>query len=88
MAPTVSESRSGQGRQRPPRTSHEAPGSSAESKQVLTVSEAANFLGISRTLAYDLVAKEQLPAVRLGRRIVVPARALDALLAAATAKRA
>ena len=46
----------------------------------MTVEEAAQALGISRTLAYELVARHQLPSVRLGRRIVVPRRALEALL--------
>jgi len=47
---------------------------------VLSVSEAALMLGISRTLAYELVARHQLPFLRLGRRIVVPRRALEHLL--------
>jgi excisionase family DNA binding protein len=46
----------------------------------MTVDEAAQALGISRTLAYELVAGHQLPSVRLGRRILVPGRALEALL--------
>jgi excisionase family DNA binding protein len=46
----------------------------------LTVEEAARVLGISRTLAYDLVTRGELPVVRLGRRIVVPRRALESLL--------
>ena len=50
----------------------------------LTVEEAARLLGISRALGYELVARGQLPSVRLGRRIVVPRRALDALLDAAS----
>ena len=50
----------------------------------LTVEEAAQLLGISRALGYELVARGQLPSVRLGRRIVVPRRALDALLDAAS----
>ena len=50
----------------------------------LTVEEAACLLGISRALGYELVARGQLPSVRLGRRIVVPRRALDALLDAAS----
>lgn len=45
---------------------------------VLTVGEAATALGISR--AYELVARHELPAVRLGRRIVVPRRALEQLI--------
>jgi len=54
--------------------------------QVLTVSQAAEALGISRTLAYELVARSELPSVRLGRRIVVPRRVVDALLASALAQ--
>ncbi len=42
----------------------------------LSVEEAA-LLGISRDLAYDLVARAELPSVRLGRRLVVPRRALE-----------
>ena len=50
----------------------------------LTVTEAAEVLGISRTLAYALVARGELPSLRMGRRIVVPKRALEALLEAAS----
>lgn len=52
-----------------------------EEPLALTVEEAARLLGISRTLAYESVARGDLPAVRLGRRIVVPRRALEQLLA-------
>jgi excisionase family DNA binding protein len=47
---------------------------------VLSVTEAAGLLGISRGLAYELVARGELPSLRLGRRIVVPRRALESLL--------
>jgi excisionase family DNA binding protein len=50
---------------------------------VVTVSEAAHLLGISRTHAYELVARGELPHVRLGRRIVIPRHALSALLGVA-----
>jgi excisionase family DNA binding protein len=50
----------------------------------LTVEEAAQLLGISRALGYELVARGELPSIRLGRRIVVPRRALDAMLDAAS----
>src|SRR5579863_7892090 len=43
---------------------------------VVTVPEAAALLGISRGLAYELAARGELPVVGLGRRIVVPRRAL------------
>jgi excisionase family DNA binding protein len=47
---------------------------------VLSVTEAAEVLGISRTLAYDLVARRELPSLRLGGRIVIPRRPLERLL--------
>lgn len=52
-------------------------------KQVLTVPEAAEALGISRSLAYELVARNDIPAVRLGRRIVVPRQAINEILSSA-----
>lgn len=45
----------------------------------LSVTEAAELLGISRALAYELVARGELPSVRLGRRVVVPRVALLAM---------
>jgi excisionase family DNA binding protein len=44
------------------------------------VAEAGQVLGVSRSYAYELVRQGQLPCMRLGRRIVVPVRALEALL--------
>ena len=55
-----------------------------EERLTLTVDEAAQALGISRALAYELIARDELPSLRLGRRIVVPRRALEVLLAQAT----
>lgn len=46
----------------------------------LSVEQAAAVLGVSRAFAYTLVRTGQLPSVRLGRRIVVPTRALERLL--------
>ena len=56
-----------------------------DGRLVLSVTEAAGLLGISRGLAYELVARGELPSLRLGRRIVVPRRALEALLEAEVA---
>jgi len=50
----------------------------------MTVSQAAVILGISRSSAYECVRVGSIPSIRLGRRIVVPRGALDALLASAT----
>jgi excisionase family DNA binding protein len=46
----------------------------------MTASEAAEVLGISRALAYELVARGKIPAIRLGRRIVVPTKRLEELV--------
>lgn len=50
---------------------------------VLSVEDAAYLLHISRGLAYELVAGGELPAIRLGRRILIPRVALEELLGAA-----
>ena len=54
-----------------------------EERLVWTVEEAARLLGISRAHAYDLVARDELPHLRLGRRLVVPKHAIEALFARA-----
>ena len=48
---------------------------------VWTVEQAGQFLGVSRAHAYEMVARGEIPHLRLGRRIVVPKSALAALLA-------
>ena len=52
-----------------------------DTRLTLTVEQAAVVLGISRGLAYELAARGELPCLRLGRRLVVPRHALEALLA-------
>jgi len=47
---------------------------------VVSVGEAATLLGISRAHAYELVARGELAHIRLGRRLVVPRRAIDELI--------
>jgi excisionase family DNA binding protein len=47
----------------------------------LTVNEAANMLGISRGLAYQMVKMGKIPSVRFGKRVLVPRSALEKLLA-------
>lgn len=49
----------------------------------LSVGQAASALGISRALAYELVRRGELPQLRLGRRIVIPRRAIVRLVEAA-----
>lgn len=49
-------------------------------RMTLTIEEAAALLGISRALAYELVKRGELPSLRLGRRLVMPRKALEAFL--------
>jgi excisionase family DNA binding protein len=42
----------------------------------LTVEQAAKVLGISRSTAYELVHTGDIPSLRFGRRIVIPAAKL------------
>ena len=51
-----------------------------DERLVYTVSEAGELLGISRAFAYELVARGELPVIRLGRRRLVPKVALLALV--------
>ncbi len=57
-----------------------------DSPMLLTVPETARLLRISRNLAYELVARGELPAVRLGRVIRIPRRELDDWLEKSAAK--
>ncbi len=45
-----------------------------------TVAEAARLLGISRNSAFSAARTGALPAIRIGRRLLVPRRALERLL--------
>lgn len=47
---------------------------------VLSVRQAAAALGVSKGLVYELIARGELPALRLGRRVVVPTKALLAFV--------
>jgi excisionase family DNA binding protein len=49
-------------------------------KLVLTVQETAEALGVSDDLVYELTAQGVLPCLHLGRRRVIPRRAVDLLI--------
>jgi excisionase family DNA binding protein len=49
-------------------------------RQGYSVEEAAELLGVGRTLAYQAIARNEIPHVRIGRRVIVPARALERFL--------
>jgi excisionase family DNA binding protein len=52
----------------------------SEQTLTLSVEEAARLLGISPGLAYELVHRGELAAIRLGRRILVPRHAIESLV--------
>lgn len=62
------------------RTAPQAVPTGAE-RLTLTVEEAATSLGISRASAYEAVGRGDIPAIRIGRRILVPRAALERFLA-------
>jgi excisionase family DNA binding protein len=51
----------------------------------LTVEEAGTLLGISRALAYEAGNREDIPSIRIGRRILVPKAAIQRLVGATAA---
>lgn len=56
----------------------------SEGKLVMSVESASKALGISRATGYMLVATGRLPAIRISdRRIIIPRKAIDDLLASA-----
>ena len=57
------------------------PRTDAQQPMLLTVTEAARLLRISRNLCYELIAQKQLPHIRLGRRILLPRYGLEQWIA-------
>ena len=56
------------------------PDDARELRIVLTVPEAARALGLGRNQAYAAVRRGELPAIRVGRRLLVPLAALERLV--------
>lgn len=52
---------------------------------VLSVAEAAEALGVSDDLVYELTERGELPCLRFGRRKVIPRRAIELLVESAVA---
>ncbi len=46
-------------------------------KKLLTVSEAADLLGLGRSKAYELVMRGELKSIQIGRARRIPVTALD-----------
>jgi excisionase family DNA binding protein len=55
-------------------------GDALQGPLVVSVTEAARILGISRAHAYELARIGELPVIRLGRRRLVPVTGIEALL--------
>jgi excisionase family DNA binding protein len=51
-----------------------------KARLTLTIIEAARVLGIGRGSCYALARSGRLPTVRLGRRLLVPRKALEAMV--------
>ena len=49
-------------------------------RRILSVDETAEILGVGRATAYGAIRRGELPAVRIGRRLVVPGVAIARLL--------
>jgi len=49
--------------------------------EILTVQEAAKFLRLKRSTAYELVRQGVIPSMRLGRQIRIPKAGIEKLIA-------
>jgi excisionase family DNA binding protein len=52
-------------------------------RRVMTLGEAAAILRISRGSAYEAAKRKEIPTIRIGRRLLVPAAALERMLSSA-----
>lgn len=55
-------------------------------KLTFTVSQTASLLGLSRNSAFKGVMTGEIPHIRVGKRILIPRRALEAMLESAGLK--
>jgi len=51
-------------------------------RKTYSVDEAAQILGISRSLAYECIKTGEIPSVRFGSRIVIPTCAIESIVEA------
>jgi excisionase family DNA binding protein len=54
--------------------------------KVITVPEAGEQLGLSKSSAYEAAKRGDIPTIRIGRRLLVPCDAVDRLLSQAFEK--
>ena len=55
-------------------------GGETTDRLTFTVEQTAKLLGIGRNLCYERVKTGEIPVIRIGRRLLVPRRALERLL--------
>ena len=55
-------------------------------RRIYTIEEAIQMLGLSRATVYKLVKEGKIPALRIGRRLVIPKAAFEKMLDGATIK--
>ncbi len=48
--------------------------------RVITLTEVASLLRISRNSAYEAARRKEIPTIRIGRRVLVPSDAFERLL--------
>ena len=58
-----------------------------EERLTVSVKEAAHLLGIGRSAAYEAVRSGEIPSIKIGRRILIPMRAIERMLDTASTKR-
>jgi excisionase family DNA binding protein len=49
-------------------------------RDALSVPEAGNVLGLCKVSAYEAAARGEIPTIRIGKRLIVPRKALERLL--------
>ena len=57
-----------------------------EDRLLLRVSEVVRLLGIGRSTVYELIARGELPVIRIGRLVRVPRPALEEWIVANTTR--
>ena len=60
-----------------------------DKKMTITVEEMAEMIGISRSVAYQLVKERDFPVIRISeRRLIIPIKSLEKWLSLTIARRA
>jgi excisionase family DNA binding protein len=55
----------------------------SEQRLTYTVEETAELIGVSLSATYKCIRRGELPCVHIGRRVLVPRRALESMLGSA-----